>query len=130
MTRGADEVRDAGNDDTVAAGALHPPLPRAGTAPRAAPAPPGPPAPPSVRLFPTAADSSTASIEWDAVAGTANYKVYRRAEDESSWTFIATTSATSTTVAIPTAGTYMIRVNIVLLNGTEVEANKGVWVTR
>ena len=26
---------------------------------------------------------STASIEWDAVAGTANYKVYRRAEDES-----------------------------------------------
>jgi hypothetical protein len=33
-------------------------------------------------------------------------------------------------VAIPTAGTYMIRVNIVLLNGTEVEATKGVWVTR
>ena len=90
----------------------------------------GAPAPPSVRLIATAADSSTASIEWDAVAGTANYKVYRRIEGTSTWTFIATTSATSTTVAIPTAGTYMIRVNIVLLNGTEVEATKGVWVTR
>ena len=90
----------------------------------------GAPAPPSVRLIATAADSSTASIEWDAVAGTANYKVYRRAEDESSWTFIATTSATSTTVAIPGAGTYLIRVNITLTNGNEVEATKGVWVTR
>lgn len=90
----------------------------------------GAPAPPSVRLIATAADISTASIEWDAVAGTANYKVYRRAEDETSWTFIATTSATSTTVAIPGAGTFLIRVNITLLNGTEVTATKGVWVTR
>ena len=90
----------------------------------------GAPAPPSVRLIATAADVSTASIEWDAVAGTANYKVYRRAEDETSWTFIATTSATSTTVAIPGAGTYLIRVNITLLNGTEVTSTQGVWVTR
>lgn len=90
----------------------------------------GAPAPPSVRLIATAADLSTASIEWDAVAGTANYKVYRRAEDETSWTFIATTSATSTTVAIPGAGTYLIRVNITLLNGTEVTSTQGVWVTR
>lgn len=90
----------------------------------------GAPAPPSVRLIATAADVSTASIEWDAVAGTANYKVYRRAEDETSWTFIATTSATSTTVAIPGAGTYLIRVSITLLNGTEVTSTQGVWVTR
>lgn len=90
----------------------------------------GAPAPPSVRLIATAADVSTASIEWDAVAGTANYKVYRRAEDETSWTFIATTSATSTTVAIPGAGTYLIRVNITLTNGTEIDSTKGVWVTR
>ena len=90
----------------------------------------GAPAPPSVRLIATAADISTASIEWDAVAGTANYKVYRRAEDETSWTFIATTSATSTTVAIPGAGTYLIRVNITLTNGTEIDSTKGVWVTR
>lgn len=90
----------------------------------------GAPAPPSVRLIATAANVSTASIEWDAVAGTANYKVYRRAEDETSWTFIATTSATSTTVAIPGAGTYLIRVNITLTNGTEIDSTKGVWVTR
>ncbi len=90
----------------------------------------GAPAPPAVRLIATAADLSTASIEWDAVAGTANYKIYRRAEDAGSWTFVATTSATSTTVAIPGTGTYLIRVNITLLNGTEVDAIKGVWVTR
>lgn len=90
----------------------------------------GAPAPPSVRLIATAADSSTASLEWDAVAGTANYKVYRRAEDDATWTFVATTSATSTTVAIPGSGTYFLRVNITLSNGTEVMATKGVWVTR